>query len=338
MVLRAAFALGVLSLCAAACGEVKGGADAGEAPVIDASEADADVADAVVADASETTIDAIEVDALPADAGVDATIIDARPPPPDATLTWGPLEAVSIAFSGSVMVPNVGSDGRTLYFPNQGPPPGQRQTLYVATRDTANGGFGAPAPVPNVATASVEQRFPEVSHDGLELYFTDETSGMNIYTATRSSTSATFSVPRTVGAQGNYASISGDKKSLYFLAHVGGGVAALRRISRAAVGQPWSTPQAVTVPARLDLYGGVDISRDELSILVGPTYTGTGSANDIYKCTRSSRSENFQTCTVVASKVDGTSYNSARWNGDETEIWVAQAINNVDKLFVSRLR
>jgi hypothetical protein len=103
--------------------------------------------------------------------------------------------------------------------------------------------------------------------------------------------------------------------------------------------QAWSSPQTVTVPARVPLYGGIDISRDELSILIGSEYNGAGTVGNVVKCTRSSRSENFQTCSVViSSRLDGFFYNSARWNADETEIWVPQAINNVDKLFVSRLR
>src|SRR6185436_17117322 len=130
------------------------------------------------------------------------TIVDAAGPAvdgamtPDAALTWSPLQPVSVDFSESVLLPVLSGDGRTLYFNARNSATNDFVDVYFATRDSLDTGFAGSAPVPVVNVAGVQQRYPEISRDGLELYVVDATQ--NILVATRASTGVNFDTPTAV--------------------------------------------------------------------------------------------------------------------------------------------
>jgi hypothetical protein len=129
-------------------------------------------ADAANADAS-TVADAFAgVDAGPGD--VDAMAPADATPPPDAMLTWSAFTEVAVPFSNHVMLPALSADGRTLYFNHFSQPSGGFDLdVYFATRDSVGAAFGAPAPLPGLSSTTVQERYPDVSADGLEIFFTD---------------------------------------------------------------------------------------------------------------------------------------------------------------------
>jgi hypothetical protein len=298
--------------------------------------ADAAGADAANADASTAADASANVDADPGD--VDATSPADAMAPPDAMLTWSSFTEVAVPFSNHVMLPALSADGRTLYFNHFSQPSGGFDLdVYFATRDSASAAFGAPAPLPGLSSSAVQERYPDVSADGLEIFFTDGNGALRH--ATRSSPTGTFGALRSVGVNGNFPSISGDRRSLYYVATTGSGAdGKVMRVTRSAPGQAWSVPSDIPVPVYVQLYGGIDISQDELSIVIAPAYEDSNRPGDVVVGRRATVADNFRNFTTVGVVQDGFFFNAARWGADDTEIWVGQKVGALDKPFVSRLR
>jgi hypothetical protein len=281
--------------------------------------------------------DSPSTDAVPS--APDASVGDVPDAPPgeqpDAALAWGALEPVGVDFSGSVNSPNLSGDRLTMYFMAQNAG-NDLFDIYFATRDDVLQGFGAPAPLPVVNVVGIQQKYPEVSRDGLELYFSDGQE--HIMVATRDNTNVNFGTPTPVGVDGWYSSISDDKRSLYYIHKLDIPRGEVRRISRAAPGQPWSAPSTVSLPVAVQLYASIDISHDELAMLLAPAWSGEGTDGDILVVRRTDRSAAFSMSEKIGEMADGFFYNSARWAGGDTELWVGQNLASAEKPYVSRLR
>jgi Tol biopolymer transport system component len=113
--------------------------------------------------------------------------------------------------------------GTFLYFSSAGAD-GLDQDIYVS-RMRADGSFGPATAVDELNTASNDQ-MPNVTRDGLEIVFATDRPGslgaLDIYTATRASTSDPWSTPVNLGSAVNTIggesrpSLSGDRERLHF--------------------------------------------------------------------------------------------------------------------------
>jgi hypothetical protein len=276
----------------------------------------------------------------PADAG---TAIDG-PGGPDAALTWSPLAEIQVAYTDSIRTPVVSEDGLTLYFLAQVTAAGTFDfDIYSASRATTSDGFGVATALLNVNLAGQQARYPDLSEDGLELYFSANDGGP-IMVATRSNVSSAFSAPSPVrtGVAGNFASISGNKLALYYImssSSPSGGTASgvVMRTTRAAAGQPWSDPAMVTLDGEIEIYSSIDISSDELAILRAPTVALPG--HNLLISRRASKTAAFDRTEVLQTTIgSGVAFASARWSAHGTEIWVNQSVSGVERPLVSRLR
>src|SRR4051812_42255131 len=238
------------------------------------------------------------VSSKPADAG---TAIDGLGGP-DAALSWSPLTEVPVAYTDSIRTPVVSEDGLTLYFLAQVTTNGFDFDIYSASRASTSDGFGVATALLNVNLAGQQARYPDVSEDGLELYFSANDVGP-IMVATRSNVSSAFGAPTPVrtGVTGNFASISGNKLALYYItpSSPSNGTASgvVMRTTRAAVGQPWSAPTMVTLDGEIEIYSSIDISSDELAILRAPTVALPG--HNILISRRASKTEAFDRTEVL---------------------------------------
>lgn len=274
-----------------------------------------------------------------ADAG---TAIDG-PGGPDAALTWSPLMEVPVAYTDSIRTPVVSEDGLTIYFLAQVTANGTFDfDIYSASRATTSDGFGVATALLNVNVAGQQARYPDLSEDGLELYFSGNDLGP-IMVATRSNVSSAFGAPTAVrtGVAGNFASISGNKLALYYIvpSSPSNGTASgvVMRTTRAAVGQPWSEPAMVTLDGEIEIYSSIDISSDELAILRAPTLALPG--HNILIGRRASKTATFDSTEVLQTSIDSAvAFASARWSAHDTEIWVNQSVGGVERPLVSRLR
>ena len=274
---------------------------------------------------SSTTIDAGDSDA----AAVDAA-------PIDAAQTWSAYTNVVVNTTADIRCPVVSSDGLTLYYTATG---GDSFDIWTATRATTSDGFGTPSQLANVNVSGVQQRYVEISDDGLELYFTaGDIAAINV--ATRASTAAAFSAPTAVGAGvvGNFPSISGDKLALYYIAQTTGANGELKRVSRTAVGQIWSAPQTIALDGAVQVYMTIDVSADELSIVRAPANNLANGPVVINR--RAAKTGTFAGNELLPTLDVSTSpFPSARWGNHETEVWVGQPIaGSHEGVFVSKLQ
>ena len=114
------------------------------------------------------------------------------------------------------------AEGVLLYFSRPGP--NGDQDIYVSERQ-ADGRFGPATPVVELNTSAHDQ-MPNVSRNGLEIVFSSDRTGtlggMDVYTASRATTSDPWPSPQNVGSNVNTAaaetraSLSGDGERLHF--------------------------------------------------------------------------------------------------------------------------
>jgi Tol biopolymer transport system component len=102
--------------------------------------------------------------------------------------------------------------GRTvLYFNSNRAGGAGAHDLYVST-EMADGSFSAPVGVAGLNTPAQEQ-FPALSRDGLEIFFSSDRpgtlGGLDLYSATRPSTTAAWSTPMNLGPLVNSTAVEG---------------------------------------------------------------------------------------------------------------------------------
>ncbi len=163
--------------------------------------------------------------------------------------------------------------------------------------------YGTPTQVPNVNTDAAEESQPQISRDGLELYFlsdrpdTKGESSDNIWVSKRATPRDPWSTPTKLAAPVNTAgpetspSLSGDGLELYFSNGMLAGSADLWVSTRASKDSPWSQPVKLGPPVNSD--NGEDcpcISADGLSLYFisdRPGGANNPSNTDIFVTTRS---------------------------------------------------
>jgi hypothetical protein len=111
----------------------------------------------------------------------------------------GPLALPDLVGGGDNGTPFPSADGLSLYF--TAAPPGAvfsdmtGRDLYRASRTSASAPFENPVPLTELNSSNRDQ-LPWVSRDELTIVFSSERSGTSrLYTATRSSRTASFSTP-----------------------------------------------------------------------------------------------------------------------------------------------
>lgn len=136
----------------------------------------------------------------------------------------GPLALPDLVGGGDNGTPFPSGDGLSLYF--TAAPPGAVNSdmtgrdLYRATRATLSAAFSDPQPLTELNSNERDQ-LPWVSRDELTIVFSSERSGTSrLYTASRSSRSASFSapvlLPGVTGGSDNRTFLTPDRLGLFF--------------------------------------------------------------------------------------------------------------------------
>jgi Tol biopolymer transport system component len=141
----------------------------------------------------------------------DATTADAR-----ACAGFGPWSTAAALTELDLQTENeygpaITSDGLSLYFDSDRL---NSQDIYVAMRPSRTAAFGAPAPVPALATAT-DELDPTITADELDLYFWDSDS-MCIEHARRAATTDAFGTPATAFCTAGGPFVTGDGLTLYY--------------------------------------------------------------------------------------------------------------------------
>ncbi len=178
--------------------------------------------------------------------------------------------------------------------------------IFTASRTAIDQPFSMPAILPVVNTTAYD-RDPAMTSDGKELFFASDRFGaLDIFTATRSSTSADFSGPQLIGAlntNGNdyFLSLSHDGLTIYYSSNRSGGTGTMDiwYSTRASLGAAFGAPQLLTgVSSATYNDHSTAISADGREIYV--SQTTTGGEIDIFVATRADTSSQFDTPVRVA--------------------------------------
>ena len=210
---------------------------------------------------------------------------------------WGDPVNLGAAVNSQAheIAPTLSADGRELYFSDfinvRGGGQG-KSDIWVTTRDSKNGDWGVPVNLgPTVNTAG-EEITPEISADGLELYFeTDRPGGLgsdDLWVARRSSPRSDWGEPEWLGEKINTAgmdhcpTLTSDGLTLFYDCTPPGGteVGDLMIVRRADVGQPWGDPINLGRP-HSGHYAG-DISADGSTLYYTSAAPGGHGGADIW--------------------------------------------------------
>lgn len=171
----------------------------------------------------------------------------------------------SINSSANEFAPSVSADGLSIYFDSDRPGGLGAFDIWVATRATTAMTFETPRNLGAAVNSNVSDGLPNISADGLSLYFCSRRASgsgdMDLWVATRKTTSQTFTAVENLGPAINSAyydgepSISDDGRYLFFSSDRPGGFGnrdiwvAARRSRTARFGEPWNLGAMVNGPA-----------------------------------------------------------------------------------------
>jgi len=180
-----------------------------------------------------------------------ATETDGDSTTTDGTEMLGPFQPptqISVPVTGPKYNPSMTSDQLDLYFVAMN---GGSYDIYVATRTASDAPWGAARALTEICSTTVTDTDPEISPDGLTLYFSSLRTGTSqIYRSTRASRTASWGAATMVSeldtAGNNYAAAP-DASGLRLVMASDRSSAAqhLFYATRADVGATWSAPVEV---------------------------------------------------------------------------------------------
>jgi len=146
----------------------------------------------------------------------------------DTPVNLGP----TINSSSNETAPSISADGLSLFFDSDHPGGTGSWDIWMATRPTTDGDWGAPVPLPPLVNSSSIDGEPSISADERTLYFISDRSGgygdYDLWVTTRKTTGDDWGIPVNLGPTVNQTyedvgpDISADGSTLYYT--VGGSV------------------------------------------------------------------------------------------------------------------
>ena len=199
---------------------------------------------------------------------------------------------------------SISNDGLSHYFTSNRPGSSNGRDLWVTKRTTVSEPWGQPMNVGQIVNDTAWDSCPNISADGLSLFFESERPGgsgnNDIWVTTRETTEDGWSNPVNLGSTVNSwawdscPSISRDGLSLYFTSYRPGGYgnADLWVTTRATVSDPWIQPMNLgpnVNSSATDFHQG--ISSDGLCMFFFSNRSGGYGNNDLLVTTRASTSK-----------------------------------------------
>lgn len=226
--------------------------------------------------------------------------------------------------SGSEYDPSISADGLEIYFQsNRSGGYGDRD-LYVATRPTTRDEWSEPVNLGSIINSGARDAGPEISRDGLSLYFNSNRAGgfgnYDIYVTTRQSVDEPWGRPVNLGSNVNSAadeispSISADGLSLFFsdgdalgtIPRPGGyGESDIWVTRRILLSDPWETPVNLGPEINLSFAAGApEVSTDGLLLFLSGYRPSGGGTNDLWVAVRAAVNESWSTPVNLGKSVN----------------------------------
>ncbi len=201
--------------------------------------------------------------------------------------------------SGQCYSPSVSTDGLSMYVDAYERSGGHGDyDIWVFTRETIHDDWSGPVNLGPIINGSYKDVNPDISDDGLTLFFDSDrpgSEGLDIWFSTRATINDPWSEPVNLGPTVNspyydgHSSVSTDGLSLFFISERPGGEGgrAIWLATRTAIDAPWSEPvnlgPIVNSPS-MDF--APDISSDGRTLFLDSERLGGEGGRDIWLTTR----------------------------------------------------
>lgn len=215
---------------------------------------------------------------------------------PNRESPWGQAENLGpvVNTAGAEIAPTISADGLELYFCDyQAPRPGGsgKSDIWLSRRPSRGGAWGPPVNLGPLVNSAAEEITPEISPDGLELYFeSDRPGGVgadDLWVARRSSTSADWASAVWLGPTVNQAgndhcpNMTSDGLTLFFDATAAGStVGDLMVVTRTTPRGEWGRP--VSLGHTASDHFASSVSSDGTTLYFASTRSGGVGGNDIW--------------------------------------------------------
>lgn len=238
--------------------------------------------------------------------------------------------------AGSVWSPTLSSDGLTMYLSLS--VSGSNEQIAVATRPDRGNTFGNVSLLPSPVNTSIDGT-PELSADGLSLYFFSQRAGgtgnRDLYVATRSSTAVQFGTVRQLSSvnsrqRDDRPRVSPDELTLYFCSQRASSADDLWRATRSARSDAFGAP---TVVSELNSSGndaGASLTPDGKLVLFASDRSGGVGGMDIYRATRENTANPFSPPELVAELSSSADDFDVQLSADGQEVFFASNRNSVN--------
>ena len=273
----------------------------------------------------------------PGDARVDAAA-DATDAPIDMAVPLGPWGTPSIIMElsagGSEDDPTLTADMLEVYFNLNG-------DIYGSTRGSLAEVWPMPVPITAVNSTTATETTPEVSPDGLELYFSSNrvagSGGQDIWVSSRQNRGDPFGTPTRVTAlaSGNddvTATTFTNGALVMYLTSTRGGSLDMYRTTRSSRTAPWDMPMLV---GELQAPG----TETEPTLTPGETYmifSGDGPGiRDLYVTSRASATDPWDTPSPIVELNTGSSEEDPWLSPDGRTLVFASTRNGAYELYLA---
>lgn len=238
--------------------------------------------------------------------------------------------------AGSVWGPSLSSDGQTMYLSLTAP--GFDEQVAVATRPDRGNTFGNVSVLPSPINTSAEGT-PEVSADGLSLYFFSQRFGgagtRDLYVATRASTASPFGTVRELSSinssqRDDRPWVSPDELTVYFCSQRASSADDLWRATRYARSDAFGAAASVTELNSTGNDAGASLTPDGRLILFASDRSGGVGGMDIYRATRADPSTPFSSPELVSELNSSADDFDVQLSADGQEVFFASNRNSAN--------
>lgn len=204
--------------------------------------------------------------------------------------------------------PSISADELSIYFDSDRPGGSGIWDIWVATRSAKDHAWGTPENIGwSVNTWNTEAQ-PDISTDGLSLFFMSDRAGgyggRDLWVATRRTPDDPWGTPVNLGPRVNSAgsegqpNISADGLQLYFHSDRSGGLPDIWVTTRRTIDSAWETPERLSSVNNSSLDQGPGISSNGLALFFESARPGNVTRN-IYVSTRPTVFDSWQTPIYV---------------------------------------
>jgi len=215
-------------------------------------------------------------------------------------------------------VPSITSDGLSLFFNSARPGGYGSYDLWVTTRATTEGDWGAPTNLGATVNSSGSDGGPSISADGLSLFFGSIRSGgsgsSDLWVTTRATTEDQWETPVNLGPSINSSygdgvpSISAYGLSLFFMSNRPGGSGGdnIWFTTRGTINGEWSDPVHLGPNVNGSLSGFPYISDDGLSLFFTSLRAGGFGSIDIWLSKRNTKNDPWRVPVHLGPEVNSS--------------------------------